>query len=243
MNETDSTAWVRRLAELWGDAPSEFRFGEIVEVLTGHAVRPLASEAMEEDAQVVAAVVAAADEAMSTASAAGLRASRPNEAGLEMERFAIAALEHHGLAADRPMTRGGSRKASGYPDLELSAATGRLAYLELKTYSINRSSDTYRTFFFSVPSDEREWKITSDACHLLLSFALTIEDRDGEQVRVPVGWLLRDLSDLKVQLKLEFNANNSALYASDAMVATNGVTSLQGVLIEGGRVAADEDTP
>jgi hypothetical protein len=223
MNETDSTDWIRRLAELWGDAPSEFRFGEVVEVLTGHAVRPLALDATEEDARVVAAVVAAADEAMSTASAAGLRARRANEAGLEMERFVIAALKHHGLSTDRPMTRGGRRKASGYPDLELSGAAGHSTYLELKTYSMSRSSDTYRTFFFSVPSDEREWKIGVDACHLLLSFAVVTEDRDGEQVRVPVGWLLRDLSNLKVRLKLEFNANNTALYASDGVVAANGV--------------------
>lgn len=141
----------------------------------------------------------------------GIFAKRVNEVGNKIELFVKEAMNNIGLRVDTPMAQNGKRKATGYPDIEITDKNQTI-YLECKTYNIKNVNTSQRAFYFS-PSEN--FKITKDAPHLMLSFQVEVKKRKGRKAYVPVHWKLYTLENLKVDLKHEFNQSNKNLYASE----------------------------
>jgi len=146
----------------------------------------------------------------------GIFTQRPNEAGNHIESFVVSALRKSGLIADKPRTKKGKIKVTGYPDIEVKDKQNRTVYLDCKTYNRTTKTQSFRTFYFSPSKDP---KITKNAFHLLLSFELTREKRKGQEAFVPISWQLYTLENLKVQIKHEFNASNKDLYKREFLLA------------------------
>lgn len=136
---------------------------------------------------------------------AGIRfkGNRANDVGKKLEDGIIEEMKKTVL---KPTKLG----ASGYPDLYLEFDSEKV-FLELKTSAQKRKRDThYRLFYFTSGK-----KITCDAHHLLLQIQIEEEANKYWQV---VSWQLRDLYDLKVTLKSEWNANNADFEATGLLV-------------------------
>lgn len=133
-----------------------------------------------------------------------------------MEPFVVEALSHVGLRAHKPIAKSGRRKAAGYPDIQIEYESGRIAYLDCKTYNTLTKDQSFRTFYFS-PSEDP--KITRDAFHLLISFELGTAERKGRKAFIPISWQIYTLDKLLVQVKHEFNASNRELYIKEALLA------------------------
>jgi hypothetical protein len=146
----------------------------------------------------------------------GIISARPNEAGNYIEPFIVEALKRVGLKADKPITKSGKKKAAGYPDIQVEDQTGRIVYLDCKTYNTKTKDQSFRTFYFS-PSEDP--KITKDAFHLLMSFELDITKRKGKMAFIPISWQIYTLDKLLIQVKHEFNASNRELYTKEALLA------------------------
>lgn len=83
-----------------------------------------------------------------------LKAS-PNEAGNHIKPFIAEALKQVGLKADKPISKSGKRKASGYPDIQIEDQLGRTVYLDCKTYNTSTKDQRSRTFYFSPLEDPK----------------------------------------------------------------------------------------
>ncbi len=154
----------------------------------------------------------------------GIFTKRPNEAGNHIEPFVISALRKVGLKADKPRTKSGKIKVTGYPDIEIIDKHGRTIYLDCKTYNTATKDQSFRTFYFSPSKDP---KITKSAFHMLLSFELTREERNGQTAFVPVSWQLYTLEKLRVQVKHEFNASNRDLYKPEFLLASGRISNTE----------------
>lgn len=103
--------------------------------------------------------------------------------------------------------------SSGYPDLYVEYNLQKI-YIELKTSAQKKKKETqHRLFYFTSGK-----KITCDAHHLLLQ--LQIEEESGKYWKV-VSWQLRDLYNLRVGLKTEWNANNRDFEEAGLIVEGN----------------------
>jgi hypothetical protein len=112
-----------------------------------------------------------------------------------------------GIRCDTPPTRGGEHQRSGYPDLRIIDTESKLVfYLDPKLVEQGSADSTFRTFYFE-PKNET-LKITEDAVHLLAG----IEHDGKDSLWTFTGWRLVDLSNLRVRLKAEFQADNAELY-------------------------------
>ncbi|RMH39655.1 MAG: hypothetical protein D6694_10965 [Gammaproteobacteria bacterium] len=138
---------------------------------------------------------------------------RPNEIGNAIEPFVIAALKNVGLNADIPHTQTGKKKYAGYPDIRIEGDPAPV-YLEVKTYNLKTVGSTQRSFYFSTPHDERDKKVTEDAFHLLVGFAME-QNEDGY---TPISYKIYDLYGLRCSLKAEFQSNNKQLYEEDRLL-------------------------
>ena len=139
----------------------------------------------------------------------GVRANRVNEVGNRVETFVQEALQSAGFATGVPKTISGKKKTAGYPDLTASRGGARF-FVEVKTYNPENVDTTHRSFYLS-PS--REFKVTHDAYHLLIAFAMEGDESGAYRAR-SVKWL--DLFELRCRLKYEFNASNRDLYSQGA---------------------------
>jgi hypothetical protein len=139
----------------------------------------------------------------------GIFTRRPNEAGNKIEPFVKEALKKIGLDADTPIAKSGRKKSTGYPDIQITYGKGLTAYLECKTYNIKNINTTQRSFYFS-PS--KNFKVTKDALHLMLSYQLVQEERDNKPAFVPTNWKILTLEFLNVDLKHEFNQSNVKIF-------------------------------
>ncbi|MBM3249215.1 MAG: restriction endonuclease, partial [Candidatus Omnitrophica bacterium] len=101
------------------------------------------------DQELVGLMAKAAQIAGAKASNVGIYTDRPNEAGNKIEPFVKKALYELGIQADTPRAKSGRRKATGYPDIEITDKHGRTAYLECKTYNLRNIDTTQRAFYFS----------------------------------------------------------------------------------------------
>ncbi|MEN3038407.1 MAG: hypothetical protein ABDI07_04505 [Candidatus Kryptonium sp.] len=170
---------------------------------------------LEENKKLLNLLIESAKIAGENARKSGIQAKRPNEAGNKIEPFVIDALKQVGLSADKPKTKSGRKKVSGYPDIEISY-NNMTIYLDCKTYSGITKQQSFRTFYFS-PS--RDPKIVKDAYHLLLSYELKQITKNKRQFYVPISWQLYTLENLSIQIKHEFNASNKDIYRKDFLLA------------------------
>ncbi len=133
-----------------------------------------------------------------------------------MESFVIEGLvAKGGFKAGIPPCRSGKARSAGYLDLCVSDGS-RTAYVDCKTYSDKTKGQTLRSFYLSPSPDP---KVTKDAYHMLMSFELAMEERQGRRIYVPVRWGIYELSKLDLHVKFEFNASNRELYAWEALLS------------------------
>lgn len=141
-----------------------------------------------------------------------IKRPRPNEVGNDVEAYVMRALRKTGLKPDRPKSKAGIGKSTGYPDLILHDDSGRATYLECKIFAHGTAATTMRSFYLS-PS--KEFKISVDARHLLLAFGMEAMPVTGSRNSqyLPKSFKLVDLHDLLCDVKYEFNSDNRRLYA------------------------------
>jgi hypothetical protein len=191
-------------------------FNLVIEALSNYKVVPFDPDS-KEDSLLLDILKAVATEAGQEVNRAGIRRTRPNEVGNDIEPFVKDALNRRGFQADIPRTSTGVRKATGYPDIEFRDESGRYHYLECKTYNIENVSTTQRSFYLS-PSED--FKVTRDAHHFVISYEIYVDGRVGRNnVYKCRSWKILSLEDLSVDVKYEFNSDNLRLYSKDLVLA------------------------
>ena len=186
------------------------RFSVAIKAMSGCSVLSFKNKSINHR-KLLVLMIKAMRLAGTKASEAGIFTARPNEAGNKIEPFVKKALRDVGLQAETPVAASGKRKATGYPDIEISDKQGRVTYLECKTYNIKNINTTQRAFYFS-PS--KDFKITKNALHLMVSFQIEKEKRKSKLAYVPKHWKLYTLENLLIDVKHEFNQSNQKLYGS-----------------------------
>lgn len=120
------------------------------------------------------------------------RGERINDVGKNLENMVVGEIKKTPLEVEK-------LGASGYPDFEIRQ-DNRTTYLEIKTTgNIKKSKTHHRMFYISSGK-----KVKTDARHLLLQIQME-EERD--KYWKVISWELRDITELKLGLKTEFNAN------------------------------------
>ena len=139
----------------------------------------------------------------------GIKRSRPNEVGNDIEQYVMAALDQCGLTARRPLTEDGKQKSAGYPDIEILTKSGDAHYVECKTYRADTLTSTLRSFYLS-PSED--FKITHDAIHFIVAFEIFEAGREGDiNIYKTRAWKILDAYQLECDVKHEFNSDNLRL--------------------------------
>ena len=193
-------------------------FNLVIEALSDCRVIPFNS-ASREDLTLLNNLIAVAKDAGVAVNRTGILRTRPNEVGNDIEPYVKSALIGRGYQADIPRTLTGVRKATGYPDIEFTDEFGRLNYLECKTYNIENIATTQRSFYLS-PSED--FKITQDAHHLVISYEIYVDGREGRNnIYKCRSWKVLSLEDLLVDVKYEFNSDNLRLYSKELILAEN----------------------
>lgn len=213
----ESTKYIKQLEEVirkFLEPIKDIPYWLAIKVLTDCEVLKF-DLSLEENKKLLNLLIESAKIAGENARKSGIQAKRPNEAGNKIEPFVIDALKQVGLSADKPKTKSGRKKVSGYPDIEISY-NNMTIYLDCKTYSGITKQQSFRTFYFS-PS--RDPKIVKDAYHLLLSYELKQITKNKRQFYVPISWQLYTLENLSIQIKHEFNASNKDIYRKDFLLA------------------------
>ena len=147
----------------------------------------------------------------------GISRRRPNEVGNDIEPFIKNALNKIGYKATTPKTKSGKKKATGYPDLQFIDEFGRINYLECKTYNKENIATTQRSFYLS-PS--KDFKITIDAHHFVISYEVYVAGRSGNKNIYKVkSWKVLSIEKLLVDVKYEFNSDNLRLYSTEHILA------------------------
>ena len=175
-------------------------FRDILESSCGYKIIKVDTGNIE-DKQMVESVAKAMKNFLNAAKKSGTRykGNRANDVGKKMETGIIEELKKTDLL---PTSLG----SSGYPDLYVEYHSHKV-YIELKTSAqINKKQTHHRLFYFTSGK-----KITSDAHHLLLQ--IQIEEEADKYWRI-VSWQLRDLYNLQVGLKAEWNANHADFEAA-----------------------------
>lgn len=188
----------------------------VIESISGFKIAPF-DRNDERDARILEKLKKAAIIAGGELNKTGIKRSRPNEVGNDIEPFVKSALNRVGYRADTPVAKSGKGKAAGYPDIEFLDESGRPNYLECKTYNIENIATTQRSFYLS-PSDD--FKVTKDAHHFVLSFEIYPAGKKGKNnIYKSKGWKILSIEALDVDVKYEFNSDNKRLYANDLILA------------------------
>lgn len=142
----------------------------------------------------------------------GIKRSRPNEVGNDIEEFVKESMNKNGLTADVPADSNGNKKAVGYPDIIFKYKDINY-YLECKTFSDKTKDTTQRSFYLS-PSED--FKVVYDAVHFLLSYETYEFGQEGTQhVYKCKSYKILSLESLSVDVKHEFNSDNRRLYSGE----------------------------
>ncbi len=190
-------------------------FSIAVKAISRHKV--LAFQKNEEkDKKLLELLTAAMSEATKTAYKIGIQSARANEVGNHIEPFVKEAINKVGLQADTPKNSKGKKQATGYPDIFIEDSFDRPTYLERKTYNAKSIGTSLRSFYFQPSANP---KIIFDARHLMVSFKIIEEQKNGGKIFVPVLRKLYSLEKLKVQVKHEFNASNKEIYQPETLLA------------------------
>ena len=188
----------------------------VIEGISGCKINPF-DKNNSKDSQLLKKLTKAADIAGKEINKTGIAESRPNEVGNASEPFVKNALNKIGYNADKPLAASGKKKAAGYPDLEFIDEFGRTNYLECKTFNIKNVSTTQRAFYLS-PS--RDFKVTKDAHHFVMSFEVYVSERKGgDTIYKTKSWKILSIENLDVDVKYEFNTDNARMYAKELILA------------------------
>lgn len=168
-------------------------FPEVLTASCGHRIIPI-DPANPDDKRLVDAVTKAMRDFLKVSARSGVRyrGNRANDVGKQLEPTIIEEMRKANLS---PTPLGGS----GYPDLSLEFE-GKKVYVELKTSSQKKKHETHHRLFYFTSGK----KIKTDAHHLLLQVQI---DEEKDKYWKVESWQLRDLADLVVGLKTEWNAN------------------------------------
>jgi len=213
MEEQDYIKDLEKIAKVIAQPFRNLPFSSVIRLLSGCNVLKFYHQ-NSGHGLLLSKLKSAADIAGKKAYKVGIFTARPNEAGNKIEPFVKEALKKGGLDADTPLAKNGKRKATGYPDIQITYGNQLTAYLECKTYNIKNIDTSQRAFYFS-PSEN--FKVTKDALHLLLSYQLVQEVRNNKQAYVPVHWKILTLDSLTVDLKHEFNQSNVKMYGKKSV--------------------------
>jgi len=171
----------------------------------------------ENDKNLVEKLKKVADNVLIDVNKTGIKRTRPNEVGNDIEPYVKKSLLKVGYIANTPMTLTGNRKSSGYPDIEFEDENKIWNYIECKTYNIDNIDTSFRSFYLS-PSEN--FKVTKDARHIGFSFELIVENSIGNMHIYKVkNWKILDLSKLELDVKYEFNSDNKRLYREELVLA------------------------
>ena len=185
-------------------------FKVVVRTLANQVVIPIDRDS-DDDCALIAQLEKAIQACATELKQRPIQRPRPNEVGNDVEPYIMRALKGVGYKVERPISRSGKGKATGYPDILFYDIKDRPCYLECKIYSDNTKQTTMRSFYLS-PSDQ--FKVSIDARHLLLSFEMERKPINGSSLSnfYPVAFNLVDLTELDCDMKYEFNADNHRLY-------------------------------
>jgi hypothetical protein len=145
------------------------------------------------------------------------RERRINEASRYFEQALEQIIDAHpDFSCATPLTEGGERLASGYPDRRIvHLPSGRVAYIDPKLVEEGSTDSTLRTFYFTPRTTTN--KIREDAHHLLVG--ILHDGKDGDwSFR---SWKLIDLYDFHVRLKAEYQAGNKDLYRKELILRSS----------------------
>ena len=123
---------------------------------------------------------------------------RINEVGGSLESEIKSFIDASGLGTCETKPR------AGYPDLSVNMASGNHVYIEVKaTTSKPSENSSLRAFYISSAKHVQE-----DAHHILIHFFLNKVASAGTRSEFEFSsWAIRDLHDLTIRLKKEYNAN------------------------------------
>lgn len=170
-------------------------FSEIVKLSCKLNILPV-NLADPKDKLLIDTITKAMTNFLKTGTKQGVRysANRANDAGQKMEEAIIEEMKKTALKTEK-------LGSSGYPDLFVELA-GNKAYIELKTSAQKNKAQTHHRLFYFTSGK----KLKLDSHHLLLQVQIS-EEKD--KIWKVEYWQLRDIHNLKVGLKTEWNANNS----------------------------------
>lgn len=187
----------------------------VIEGLTGRKVLPF-DPTDPKDKKVLKVLSKAARLTMASVNSTGIIRPRPNEVGNDIEPYVKRALNSLGYKADTPIAPSGTKRITGYPDIEFVDEFGRTNYLECKTFNIDNVSTTQRSFYLS-PSDD--FKVTKDAHHFVISFEIYLDGRQGtKNIYKCQSWKIVDVYNLLLDVKYEFNSDNRRMYSKDLVL-------------------------
>jgi len=191
-------------------------FSLVIETLSGNKVIPF-SNSNPDDIILLDDLIKIANLSGQLINRKGIEKKRANEVGNEIESYVLLALKHSGFTADIPRTSSGKMKSVGYPDIYFIDNSGRINYLECKTFNDTNINTTLRSFYLS-PSED--FKITKNAHHFVISYEI-IEIRRNKDTNLYncKSWKLLSLDNLDVDVKYEFNSNNQKLYSKELILA------------------------
>lgn len=188
----------------------------VIEGLSGKKILPF-DKNDEKDKTLLQNLIIVARTTLSKINEKSIIRPRPNEVGNDIEPFVKEALVEIGYNAETPKTKNGKHKSSGYPDIVFVDEFNRTNYLECKTYNIKNVNTTQRAFYLS-PS--KDFKITEDAHHFILSFEIEVVGKKKNlNIYKCKSWKILSLENLKVDVKYEFNSDNSRMYIKELIIA------------------------
>ena len=188
----------------------------VIEGLSGYKVISFNNKD-KKDIQTLKILEIVANDVMQKVNKNGIIRQRANEVGNDIEPYVKNSLNKYGYKAYTPTTFDNKHKSSGYPDIEFIDEFNRYNYLECKTYNINNIKTTQRSFYLS-PSNN--FKVTKDAHHFGISFEVFVSKQINNKNLYKInGWKILDLSQLKLDVKYEFNSDNKRLYSENLILS------------------------
>lgn len=172
--------------------PNErFPFADLTREKSGARVVPIPSSH-----PLLDVLVKGLDDMMARAKYTNYTANRINEIGSQIELEIRQIVDNSPLCKLKPMQR------TGYPDLAV-AINGETAHIEIKTTTEEPTSESgFRTFYISSWS-----KVKCDSYHLLIQlFVRRVTGAEKVNVQL-LSWRIKDLSNLNLVLKMEYNAS------------------------------------
>lgn len=197
------------------------KFRDILKSATGHEILPLDEQARR-TAEAISKWTTEHLEELSEHVRMNYK-GRSNELGNFVEDWVRDKLNQESdFRCERPRTNDGVAQSSGYPDALLTHSTNnsQQVYFDVKIFQEKTENSTLRTFYYQ-PTNQS--KVQHDAPHLLLAFQVVSLIDNNQSPFTVVAVKLKDIYDLEVSFKAEFNASNRVVFGlANALLGSNG---------------------